>query len=1319
MRFALSSWVVLSFHGFHKALAVKKSGGRAPSVGTRATLWGSGGNAPSRSPRNRMTNDVSDSKEDKKKKKKKRTTTTTTTTTTKTKHRKRYREKDDISSQDSDVSEMISPRKISKQNGGDDDRIRTKPSKVRRIKKKMTSREGNTVSKTGTLNQESLNRGPKLAKRKEGQTEIDFDDLSDAVDPHRKSLKRRTKKTFKRRRKDKKVSHVGRTRNHESPGRIGGPILGASQEDKIGVFVGTAHGSGASIITDDRESNRKMASKRKRKHLGNTGGSHPYKSRTTIEDVEKSRTKLETSPRSEIHGKHAEDGDRMELNRSSRTKGQRRKKKRAQVYIPSDVAKFEKHHVKDSDDVQMAYDAKDQGVRGNHKIRIEKNEVPVRPQKKRKKKVETFLESRSDTATPVKDDVEGVKAQLVDRAQSGDHRNSFKRKRKRKHTRKSHGGLSNSGTPVIKDIEPSSSLAQRKVDTVSSATICMDGVTNGADESGGTPGNTESLFPSAESPDTQQPDKNAEKESSFNTKFLGFEPKAMNFTEKEEASGTVTGTIFISKTSNDSISAEPAVKIPDDPQPLVDVGFRIDGAFFPNDRESVEPGQKVTEEDLGGAKATNEMNPSSLRISNSTTKSTLPEEVVAGAVQTGLGSDIGETVSDDAASAFLDTENLDGQLLEQAVELVQKKVSGSLNQLTTTMKSDASELTKVATSYPDEGDEVAKDMSADERLVGSKDGSEVEIPRVFSLTPQNIEPIYEHNEPVVAQQDSPISENSRSNLGNGTSDLGSRHEEDSVQKDDGEGDDLTVGAVAAISSKKKLLSSAPTASPSTKSSRRAATTKTAKDIADGGREKPPLEIDDKKSSEEATDSGVPFNSTLKSLKPNYRDEGYVKGKSDRILANVSAVDKGEKSANMSSLTSHSEDQIRLAEPKANNSVVSTTGLPHYSSTISDSAPSTDSPAKKTNRQFRKADLITCEDEDSDMFVSVVTWNLGEESPSEGDASFIRRFRTFGVDKRGSDFVLISGQECENIKPRRTEGHRSREFRRLMIQMLGKNYVPIAIHLLGGIQFGLFCKRSILDDLEHVSVADVTCGLGNVFHNKGAIGAFVRVKARGDDVGRSSSLKMLFVTAHLAAHVKHFEARDSDFRRIVTELEAQFLPNRKEESGGKLLLDTMDRIFFCGDLNYRLDLPREAAEHTILEMRKLASSGGSEEEIGHLRDSLLLHDQLRSSIADRRAFFSLAEGKIAFLPTFKFDKESDDYDTSHKQRIPAWTDRVLFKPIGTRVIEYDSVSWAQHSDHRPVHATFRVNASGRLLPKPPKKLAAQVNRKSKNRNKPEI
>jgi phosphatidylinositol-bisphosphatase len=332
-------------------------------------------------------------------------------------------------------------------------------------------------------------------------------------------------------------------------------------------------------------------------------------------------------------------------------------------------------------------------------------------------------------------------------------------------------------------------------------------------------------------------------------------------------------------------------------------------------------------------------------------------------------------------------------------------------------------------------------------------------------------------------------------------------------------------------------------------------------------------------------------------------------------------------------------------------------------------------------------------------LSIITWNLGEAAPSEKEASFIRRFRS------SSDLVLVGAQECEDIKPRRSEGHRSRHLRRLGIQMLGEDYVPIVIHSLGGIQAALYCRREKLGDVEFVSIADVTCGVGNVFHNKGAIGVYLKMRHRSS--GSESAVKscrILLVTGHLAAHVKHVDSRNLDFKRIMVELEAQaparFLRPKLNRDGsiipgdGSHLLTSMDHVFFSGDLNYRVDLPREYVDKCIEDIQKCRAEEPYEKtaankEIDVLMNKLLRRDQLLQTIASGRAFAGFSEAKIAFYPTFKFDKGTPDYDTSHKQRIPAWTDRILFKSSDVRVLEYDSVPKAMHSDHRPVYGTFQL------------------------------
>lgn len=66
----------------------------------------------------------------------------------------------------------------------------------------------------------------------------------------------------------------------------------------------------------------------------------------------------------------------------------------------------------------------------------------------------------------------------------------------------------------------------------------------------------------------------------------------------------------------------------------------------------------------------------------------------------------------------------------------------------------------------------------------------------------------------------------------------------------------------------------------------------------------------------------------------------------------------------------------------------------------------------------------------------------------------------------------------------------------------------------------------------------------------------------------------------------------------------------------------------------------------------------------------------------------SEARITFPPTYKYDLNSDQFDTSEKARIPAWCDRVLRKGDNIRQIHYDSAP-LRFSDHRPVYATFQV------------------------------
>jgi phosphatidylinositol-bisphosphatase len=74
------------------------------------------------------------------------------------------------------------------------------------------------------------------------------------------------------------------------------------------------------------------------------------------------------------------------------------------------------------------------------------------------------------------------------------------------------------------------------------------------------------------------------------------------------------------------------------------------------------------------------------------------------------------------------------------------------------------------------------------------------------------------------------------------------------------------------------------------------------------------------------------------------------------------------------------------------------------------------------------------------------------------------------------------------------------------------------------------------------------------------------------------------------------------------------------------------------------------------------------------------------------FHHFSEQPISFPPSYKFDLNSDVYDTSELGRVPSWTDRILFRALHKDTIfgcEYDSCKTIKTSDHRPVYGIFRV------------------------------
>jgi len=113
----------------------------------------------------------------------------------------------------------------------------------------------------------------------------------------------------------------------------------------------------------------------------------------------------------------------------------------------------------------------------------------------------------------------------------------------------------------------------------------------------------------------------------------------------------------------------------------------------------------------------------------------------------------------------------------------------------------------------------------------------------------------------------------------------------------------------------------------------------------------------------------------------------------------------------------------------------------------------------------------------------------------------------------------------------------------------------------------------------------------------------------------------------------------------------------------------------GDLNYRVDMDQSLVQES-LENNDIESM---------LEKDQFINEQLLGLDLDN--FF---EGKIEFLPTYKFKIGSDNYDLT--DRVPSWTDRILFKSklnYDLIQLEYKTINEVRSSDHKPVFSVFKV------------------------------
>ncbi len=211
----------------------------------------------------------------------------------------------------------------------------------------------------------------------------------------------------------------------------------------------------------------------------------------------------------------------------------------------------------------------------------------------------------------------------------------------------------------------------------------------------------------------------------------------------------------------------------------------------------------------------------------------------------------------------------------------------------------------------------------------------------------------------------------------------------------------------------------------------------------------------------------------------------------------------------------------------------------------------------------------------------------------------------------------------------------------------------------GMFLTVYVKEKLSTKVRDIKYESLGLGAMGTMGNKGGIGIRFRI----------FQTTFCFITSHFVPHMGGTPKRNQNFADILSQL----------DFGGQAKPDSHDYLFWCGDFNYRIDNMESA------EVKKLVKAKQFKQ--------LLEHDQLMTERMSGRVFLGFKEGDVTFAPTYKYDVGTLTYDTSEKQRVPSWTDRILWK--GKKRDRVRNRHYGRYelliSDHLPVSGLFDVEA----------------------------
>ncbi|XP_037322498.2 inositol polyphosphate 5-phosphatase Ka isoform X2 [Pungitius pungitius] len=264
-------------------------------------------------------------------------------------------------------------------------------------------------------------------------------------------------------------------------------------------------------------------------------------------------------------------------------------------------------------------------------------------------------------------------------------------------------------------------------------------------------------------------------------------------------------------------------------------------------------------------------------------------------------------------------------------------------------------------------------------------------------------------------------------------------------------------------------------------------------------------------------------------------------------------------------------------------------------------------------------------EEASFRLHMVTWNVATADPPE-DFTLLLHLNS----PKRPDLYVIGLQEVSS-RPLRFVSDSVFDdpwTKRLMDTLSPRRYVKLSSIRMQGLLLLVFSKLTHVPFIRDIQTTYTRTGVFGYWGNKGGVSA--RLSFYGH--------MLCFLNCHLAAHMDFASQRVDELEYIV---DAQTFHCQKAPK-----IDNHRLMFWFGDLNFRIQ------DHGMHFVRSCIKD--------QTYDLLWSKEQLTMMKEKEQILQQFEEGPLDFPPTYKFDLNSDTYDSSGKKRKPAWTDRILWR-----------------------------------------------------------